>query len=716
MDKRIEIRLGQGGLAVFCWLFIVLLAACGQGDKPPAAEAQASSSVASVAPAEKAEKKPGFVNFVEQGDLDALRQRGVVRLLAPLREYQGLPRSGMPSEGYRELAEDFVQALGLKPVWIIKESMQELMPALLAGEGDLIVDHLTQTKERDERVAFSLPLSNATERLITPASAGPLEAVQDLAGKRVVVPKGSSYVGSLKRLQAENEGLTFDVVPLALSGNPDVVVDKVVSGEFDATVLDDTLAETLSQYRDDFAQGVAVSQTRAVAWAVRPQSSKLLVELNRYLTSHTIHFSSIQYHKDDLPAIKERRTLRMITRNNPASYFMWRGELMGFEYELLREFAKEQGLRLEVEVAPPGVDPIDWLNAGRGDVIAAAMTVTPERAERVAFTRYYNKVAEQLVTRAEQPPLPTVDALAGRTLVIDPQTSYWERAQALRAQGVEFELVKQDASTTELLMAVADGTFDATIADSHLVDIEKRFATNLAPGHRFEEKEHAWAVRQSNPQLLAELNAFLNAKYRGLFFNVVYNKYFKNESRIGKYQGQRLTFADSLSPYDDIVKPLGEGYQFDWRLIVAQMYQESRFYPEAKSHAGATGLLQVMPRTAEELGFAMPFDERSGIEAGIAYLDWTRDRFEEYLPLEERLWFALAAYNAGFGHVQDARRLARQQGWNPDVWFYNVERAMLLLSKKEYYSKARFGYVRGEEPVQYVRNIRDRYRGYLSAE
>lgn len=659
-----------------------------------------------------------FRNYTETGDLAAIRERGVLRLLAPRRTYQGLPRSGMPTDGYRAMAEAFARDNGLEPQWIIKDSLGALIPALLAGEGDLVVNHLTQTPERRAEVAFSLPISRASERLLSAKDAGPFDSLAALEGKSVVVPLGSSYEQSLLARRLAEPELDFTVDAIKHSGNPDLLVDLVVTGKYDATVLDDNVAQTLSQYREDFAVGAAVSETRPVGWAMRPDATDLQARLNQYLTSHTIARSGLENRTEDLAGIKERGVIRMITRNNPASYFMWRGELMGFEYDLLKEYAKEQGLRLEVEVAPPGVDPIDWLQAGRGDVIAAAMTVTPERAERVAFTRYYNKVSEQLVTSRDQEPLDELAALEGRTLVINPDHAYWQSAQRLKDGGVDFTLTEpeEDLSSTEILLAVAAGEYDATIADSHLVAIEKRFATDLAPGFEFAEREHAWAVRPDNPELLASLNEFLQRHYRGLFFNVTYNKYFENDERIGRYQGERLTFADGLSPYDDVVKPLGNSYQFDWRLIVAQMYQESRFRPDARSYAGARGLLQVLPSTAKELGFSLPFNEEAGIEAGVTYLDWTRDRFEEYLPLDERLWFALAAYNAGFGHVQDARRLARQKGWNPDVWFDNVERAMLLLSRKEYYRNARFGYVRGTEPVQYVRNIRERYQGYLAAE
>ncbi|WP_339900102.1 transporter substrate-binding domain-containing protein [uncultured Gilvimarinus sp.] len=697
----------------YCLLALALLlgvSACSPSDEP-GASAVASSQAANTEAA-------AFNNYTETGDWPAIKKRGVLRLLVPRREYTGLPRTGMPTDGFRDLAEAFARDNGLRAEWIVKDSLAELIPALQQGEGDLIVNHLTRTAERELQVAFSLPLSRATERVVTAGGGKPVASIEQLAELALVVPKGSSYQQTLQRLMAENPELNFDVTERPHDGNPDTLVDLVVNGDFDATLLDGNVAETLSQYREDFTLGLSVSPTRPVAWAMRIDAEQLRSRLNRYLTRHTIDESSIDYRTDDLTAIKDRGVIRMITRNNPASYFMWRGDLMGFEYDLLKKYASEQGLRLEVEVAPPDVDPIDWLKAGRGDVVAAAMTVTPERAERVAFTRFYNKVAEQLVTAEPRPPLDEIADISGRTLVINPQHAYWQSAERFKAGGADFTLSapEEDLSSTEILMGVAEGRFDATVADSHLVAIEQRFAEGLLAGATLPEKEHAWAVRPNNPELLASLNEFLNRHYRGLFFNVTYNKYFKNDERIGKYQGERLTFAEGLSPYDDYVKPLGETYQFDWRLIVAQMYQESRFKPDARSYAGARGLLQVLPSTAEELGYSIPFDEASGIEAGVTYLNWTRDRFESYLPLDERLWFALAAYNAGFGHVQDARRLARQKGWDPDVWFGNVERAMLLLSRKEYYSKARFGYVRGTEPVHYVRNIRDRYRGYLSAQ
>ena len=192
-------------------------------------------------------------------------------------------------------------------------------------------------------------------------------------------------------------------------------------------------------------------------------------------------------------------------------------------------------------------------------------------------------------------------------------------------------------------------------------------------------------------------------------------KYFEKPKTIAKRLKQRVDGPSEgkLSPYDRYVKEFAEQYNFDWRLVTAQMYQESRFNPKAKSWAGARGLMQVMPRTARELGVKNLKDPERGIEAGVRYLDWLRERFEPELPVKDRMWFTLAAYNAGAGHVHDARRLARKMGWSSTRWFGNVERAMLLLSKRKYAKHAQFGYVRGREPVKYVRNIYDRFQAYV---
>lgn len=167
-----------------------------------------------------------------------------------------------------------------------------------------------------------------------------------------------------------------------------------------------------------------------------------------------------------------------------------------------------------------------------------------------------------------------------------------------------------------------------------------------------------------------------------------------------------------LSPYDVLVKKYANQYNFDWTLITAQMYQESRFNPRARSFAGAMGLMQIMPQTGKQLGIVDFENPDSAIHGGIRYMAWLEKRFESNLPIEEKQWFMLAAYNAGIGHVHDARSLARKLGLRSDRWFGNVEKAMLLLANPKYSTSARHGFVRGKEPVKYVRAIRRYYRQY----
>jgi len=169
-----------------------------------------------------------------------------------------------------------------------------------------------------------------------------------------------------------------------------------------------------------------------------------------------------------------------------------------------------------------------------------------------------------------------------------------------------------------------------------------------------------------------------------------------------------------LSPYDEILKKHSKRYGLDWRLMAAQAYQESLFDPEAESWAGAKGLFQLLPSTGLELGFEDLGDPEAGIQAGVRYMHQILARLEPRVPLKHRLRFALAAYNAGFGHLQDARRLAAEESLDPDKWFGHTEKAMLLLSQPRYYQRARYGYVRGSETVRYVSEIQNRYDHYVT--
>jgi membrane-bound lytic murein transglycosylase F len=452
---------------------------------------------------------------------------------------------------------------------------------------------------------------------------------------------------------------------------------------------------------------------------LRTGAIELKAAIDSFLQGADLSTGRSAQYTGDLATIQERGVLRVLTRNSAATYFIWRGELMGFEYDLARRFAERIGVRLEVIVPPTRAELLPWLQQGRGDLVAAGMTTTREReATRIAFGRPYNFVVETVVSRSDDAELKTAEDLAGRTIVVRRRSGYWVTARSLLEQGIEFELVAAPESqeTETIIDLVASGEYDLTIADSHILAIELTWRDDirgaLAVG---DTAAHAWAVRREDSGLEQAIDAFFRDEYRGRWFNITYNKYFRTPNRMLERAAQRPTRTGRISRYDDLFREYATRVGFDWRLIAAQAYEESRFDPDARSSVGAMGLLQVMPRTARALGIENPRDPESNIYAATQYLSNQYDLFDDAETDQDRMWFALASYNAGYGHVEDARRLAIRLGRDPDVWFGQVERVMPLLARAEYHAKTRYGYCRCQVPVNYVRRIREKYRAYVLA-
>ena len=686
-------------------LLTAALVACGQRTSAP--ELAATTKTPTPAATAIAVAEPSYLSTA---DLEGQRTRGVIRLLAPrFDRAASLPRQGLATEAYQALAELFVRERGLQPRWVFVDRFDDLLPALNRGEGDLVVTNMTVTQARLELAAFSMPIKSVDEVLVTPTPPASRDALESLT---VAVPEGSAYVDTLKALG--DLRITQTLLPSTMAAADRLTA--VSAGEYAATLIDSDMAEALLPLYPALHLGPSIKRHRQIAWAVRPANTELLASLNEFLVSQHIQEAHSSLALRDWPQIKEQKVLRMLTLNNPASYFLWRGELMGFDYDLIKEFARQHQLHLSVVVKNDIQSLLQALRDGEGDLVAASLTATEARAASgLVFSRPYLKVREQLVGAAGKPKVAAIGDLAGTRIGVNPQTSFLHTLEALQQQ-VALDLVEVPGATTEELIGrAATREFDYVIADSHLAGLEKNWRDNIEVYYDLgAETDIAWALRPEQPELLKALNGYIKKHYRGLFYNVTYNKYFEDKRRIKRHSQHRVKQDSALSPYDELTQKYAREHNFDWRLITAQMYQESRFNPKAKSFAGALGLMQVMPRTAREFGYQDLFSAENGMAAGAAYLHWLQARFPGDLPLDERLYFTLAAYNAGTGHVRDARRLARQLGKDPDRWFGNVEEAMLLLSQPQYAKQARFGYVRGSEPVHYVKAIRDRYLAYLN--
>lgn len=657
-----------------------------------------------------------FENYQETGDLEALRERGYIRLLGPrFDEPSGLPREGIPASEYQAQAEAFVRKLGLEPRWVYADSVADLQKLLNEGAADIIVTNYSITVARKKTLAFSTAINAVEERLVVPAEKAQL-SLKQLKDVVISVPEGTAYEDTANKLIKRYSNLSVEVLPAQTSNEE--LVQGVRNGTLQAAIVDDNLLAMLLAEKDQAAEGPLVNRKRRIAWAVRKNNPDLLEQINEFITHERIAATQRGPEQRDWNTIRKQGVLRVITSNNPASYFMWRGEVMGFDYELIRNFAKQHRLRVSVVVRDTPSELIAALKRGDGDLIAASMTVTPAREKAGwSFSNRYLEVHEQLIGRAGEAPLESVQQLRGRKVAVNPETAFLDTLNALKKQGIEFDIIPVAGATTEMLVdGVANGDYDLTLADSHFAAMETGYRDDIAVLHEFEEsKDIAWVTRPGQKELQKQLNSYIARNYKGLFYNVAYKRYFVARKTIVSHQNFRVEAGKAISPYDDLVRRIAIKHGWDWRLITSQMYQESHFNPHARSFSGAQGLLQVMPRTGHQLGFSNLAKPENGVGAGVAYMEWLEQRFPPRLDLGEKLYFTLASYNAGHGHVEDARRLAERLGKNPDIWFGHVEEAMLLLSQPRYARQARYGYVRGSEPVKYVREIKNRYLGYVDA-
>jgi membrane-bound lytic murein transglycosylase F len=656
--------------------------------------------------------------YTELGDLPALKKRGQLRILVPLfsDDDNYLPRQGFPLHYEANLLNRFSANVGLEPKWIFVNKFDELIPLLLAGKGDLIAANLTVTQSRKEQIGFTVPITIVREQLVT-KSGDTIKKIRDLAGRTIAVQKSVSFWQTVQGLKRKIPKMKIQVVEEGVS--VEAIMNDVANARYELTVADSNLAIAVLAYNQNLKVAFDLTDDRAIAWGLRPDAKRLKRELDRFVVAEKLGKQEKDIYRADFTEIKKRKVLRVLTRNNAATYFLWRGELLGFEYELIHAFAKKHGLRIKMVVPPSRDDLLPWLLDGKGDIIAASLTATQSRKDRgVVFSQKTNKVSEQLVARSNESKIKSIQDLVGRKIFVRRSSSYWQTIRNLINAGIDIRLreVPESLETEEIIAKVASGEYDLSVADSHILDIELTWRDDVEAALDLGKPVlHGWAMRQSDKILHAEVNSFLKKEYRGLFYNILQQKYFKTSHKIKRRLEQRVdkSTGGDLSPYDTLVKKYSKKHDFDWRLIVSQMYQESQFDPKAKSWVGALGLMQVMPRTAREMNISNLEEPENGMRAGVQYMAWLWQRFEPELDIKDRYWFALAAYNAGLGHVRDARRLAKKQGWKANRWFDNVEKAMLLLSKRQFSRHARHGYVRGREPVNYVRNIQNRYQAYL---
>ena len=412
---------------------LLTLTACARGGGGADA-GSASDGKEAPRPVQKAAELPP-----EKLDLEGIRSRGSLRfLIRGLPGQKFLPRSGILVADDVEQAEAFARRLGAEAVFVSVEGYDELIPALLDGKGDVIATGLSVTDARIEKVAFARSVRGASEVLVgRRGMENPPKSLEDLAGREIHVRASSAYAETLKSLEVE--GLRWVAVPEELD-TAEIVAD-VAAGDRPLTVADAPIVEAVRAYAPEAMVLFPLREGRKLAWAVRPDDPELRAAIERFQTERALTGELDGQFVGDLEGIEERGLLRVLTRNNPVTYFLHRGRPRGFEYELMQLFADDLGVRLLMVVAPDREALVPWLLEGRGDIIAASFTATPERRENVSFSKPYLFVDEVVVQPEGGKRIASLDQLAGQEVHARQSSAYWGSLERLVEKGIKLTAV-----------------------------------------------------------------------------------------------------------------------------------------------------------------------------------------------------------------------------------------------------------------------------------
>lgn len=424
--------------------------------------------------------------------------------------------------------------------------------------------------------------------------------------------------------------------------------------------------------------------------------------------------------RGDFDAMVEERVIRVLVTHNRTNFFLDGGTQRGITADALSELEKALNKELKLGRRPLHVAAIPvlrdqlipFLEEGRGDMAVASLTITPERAERVDFSvPAASSVSELVVTGPRSPAISTLDDLSGKKVFVRTSSSYWESLNQLNAsfrerglEEIEIAAASEYLETEDLLEMVSAGLIEITIADGYLA----RFWAQVLPDIVVHEdlaiaagRTIGWAIRKDAAGLKERVDRFIKANRKGrLLGNMLIKRYLQDT----KYVKNALA-EDDLQRLDEVIRyfrKYGDRYSFDYLMVAAQAYQESGLDQSVVSRAGAIGIMQMLPSTAADKSVGIPDISSidNNIHAGTKYLRYIVDHYFDDPGIDEvnRTLFAFASYNAGPNRIRRLRVKAAEQGYDPNVWFRNVE---VVVANDV-----------GREPVRYVSNIFKYYTVY----
>ncbi|HSS63009.1 MAG TPA: membrane-bound lytic murein transglycosylase MltF [Gammaproteobacteria bacterium] len=410
-----------------------------------------------------------------------------------------------------------------------------------------------------------------------------------------------------------------------------------------------------------------------------------------------------------LEEIRRTGELVVLTRYGSTTFYESRDGLDGYEYALTQEFAESLGVKVRYEILDSIPEVLEAIASGRGHLAAAALTRTEEREQAHVFGPDYKTVQQQVVCHRKGTVPKSIAELSSVRLLVIGGSSYVERLRELKVDVPDLEWgTTVELSTDEILEQVSRQEVDCAVSDSNIVAINQRYFPDLQIAFPIsEEQSLAWVIPPGADELLGRLEKFFaEADENGLLAGLD-ERYFGHVTLFDYVDTKRYMrrIRTRLPQYRDSFERAAEKHNIPWTLLAAASYQESHWNPRARSPTGVRGMMMLTLPTARAMGVKNRLDPGQSIMGGARYLARMIERIPESVQGEDRLWFALAAYNVGFGHLQDARELAARLGQDPNRW-HSLKTVFPLLSRKKYYRTVKHGYARGSEPVEYVERIR----------
>ena len=411
------------------------------------------------------------------------------------------------------------------------------------------------------------------------------------------------------------------------------------------------------------------------------------------------------------PPPPPRTTIEVVTRNSPTTLYEGRdGEPAGLEYELVTAFAEAHGLVVEWEVRHGIGEILEAVSAGEVDLAAAGLTRTAARANAFLTGPAYQQIEEMVVCH-RRAHVRRIDDLFGKRIRVIADSSYVETLRRLKPSypGLMWSTTEEE-STEQLLQQVADREIDCTVADSNIVALDRRWLPQLRTPFALGDAEQlAWFVSERGADLVEPLEAWFDELSASGRLQELLDRYYGHTRRFDSYDTSVFfrRVESRLTEFEELFQTAEVETGLDWRLLAAVAYQESHWDPGAISETGVRGIMMLTEVTAEELGVDR-LDPADSVLGGARYLSELIERMPTYIGEPDRTWMALAAYNVGYSHLEDARKLAIEVGHNPNTWA-GLRRTLPLLSQPKYYRNLEHGYARGNEPVVFVEQIRNYY-------